>query len=343
MPKIDANLPRPISTGQTNSSPALKPATTGAPAAPAQPQGWTKAATQPKAATVPAQINSPDANKAIVCPVLGALVAEGKVPVQPDGSIKMEDLTKALGDLGQSKPFLVGTHPIGWAANTLSDLPANVMGNQFNVMELRSGNIKHPGDSAVLTAGKFDQGKFDALVSHAKNGRMSEDDFAEAIASNVLRDAKVGQLADDFGRGKNFSQVEFGALLSTFGTKDPQTGKVSIPVEDLRAMYQDKRIPPGRSGNATLLNAGAISASLGVKVDAQLASRAMGGLLTATGLASKGADLADGKPGKTAGSQAANGAGKAANCPYLSGAAKPPAKPADTVNAHTQAGMSSDQ
>ncbi len=340
MPKIDPNLPRVTSTpSQAPQRPAAAPA---APA-PAAPQGWTKAATQPKAPPgVPTQVSSPDANKAIVCPVLGALVAEGRVKLQPDGSVKMEDLTHALGEIGQSKPFQVGTHPIGWGANKLTDVPGNIMGNQFNVAELRSGMIKHPGDTAILTAGQFDPAKFDALASHAKNGVMTEDSFAEAIAANVLRDAKPGQRVDDFARGKNFSQVEFGALLATFGTRDPATGKVGIPVEDLRALYQDKRLPPGRSGDATLVNAGAFTASLGFKVDANLASHAMGSLATATGLAHLGASLTEGRSEKSAAGQAANGAGKAANCPYLSGAAKGPSSPADTVNAHTQAGMTND-
>ena len=49
----------------------------------------------------------------------------------------------------------------------------NTLHGSMNVVDLRSGSIKHRGDSAILTAGKFD-----ALVSHTENGVMTVDSFA---------------------------------------------------------------------------------------------------------------------------------------------------------------------
>jgi hypothetical protein len=310
-------------------TPATKPATPP-PQAPAPDTAWRAGAAR---ATPTTQAAPP--GQAIVCPVLGALVAEGKVPMAADGTVQVADLNHALADAGLSAPYQALIRPTGWGANTLHDVLGNVKGDQFNVLELRAGLIKHPGDSAILTGGQFDEAKFDALVAHARSGVMTDGAFAEAIAANVARDAHGSATADTVTRGKTFSEVEFGALLGAFGTVDPKTGERGIPVDALRNLYQHQTLPPGRSGAGTVANAGAIAASLHVKADAKLAGLALGSFMTATGLASRGAELSTGAaPGSAAAGQAAVSAGKAAACPHLRGGGAAPSG-AETLNLHT--------
>ena len=168
---------------------------------------------------------------------------------------------------------------------------------------------------------------------------MTVDSFANAISANVQRDLIPGQKTDTLVRGKNFSAVEFGALLASFGKTDPKTGKLGISVEDMRGLYQDKKLPAANT--ATLVEATALTASLAMKADAALAGTAFRSLATATGLSDAGARISTGKDvGATAGGQAAIGAGKAANCPHMAKAGPMPRNPNDVVNAHTPAGLS---
>lgn len=193
--------------------------------------------------------------------------------------------------------------------------------------------IKHPGDSAILSGGQFDAAKFDALASHAERGVMTVDSFSKAIAANVQRDLQPGQAQSDdtLVRGKNFAIVEFAGLVATFGKKDPKTGKLGIPVEALRALYQDKKLPS--VDGATLVETLKLQASMTMKVDGALAASAFKSVATATGLAELGARVAEGREGSLGG-QAAISAGKAANCPHLAKGAAMPGQVNDVVNAH---------
>lgn len=330
MPKITGNQPRPVTvnTPQAPKAPATTTPTTAA--------GW--AAKTSQSAPAPTAAAVPDRQKEIVCPVLGSMVKEGRIKLEPDGTLKLSDLRAATKALQMDSGLRGGLTATGFIANTPGDILHNTLHGEMNVLDLRSGSIKHPGDSAILTAGKFDQPKFDAMVSHAENGVMTTDSFARAIAANVQRDLIPGQAVDTLVRGKNFSAVEFGALLASFGKTDPKSGKLGISVEDMRALYQDKKLPAAHS--ATLISATALTASLTVKVDAALAGSAFRSLATATGLSEAGARISGGREtGGTAAGQAAIGAGKAANCPHLAKAGAMPRNPNDVVNAHTPAGM----
>ena len=331
MPKITPNQPRIVTTPKTEAAQS-KPVAAEA----AKPAGWAaKAGQTAHAATTPV----PDRQKEIVCPVLASMVNEGRVKLSPDGALKLSDLRAATKDLQMDAGLRGGLTATGFIANTPHDIMHNTLHGEMNVLDLRSGSIKHPGDSAILTAGKFDQGKFDALVSHAEGGVMTVDSFAKAISANVQRDLLPGQQVDTLVRGKNFSAVEFGALLASFGKTDPKTGKLGISVEDMRGLYQDKKLPTANP--ATLVEATALTASLALKADAALAGTAFRSLATATGLSDAGARISGGKDvGATAAGQAAIGAGKAANCPHMAKAGAMPRNPNDVVNAHTPAGVS---
>lgn len=278
---------------------------------------------------------TPEHKMDIVCPVLAALVKDGRVKMDADGKIKLTQLKNVVSQrMGVSSTMSAALLGIGVVGNKPSDMLGNLMNMQLNVKELRGGMIKHPADSAVLTGGQFDQKKFDALVSHAKDGRMTIESFANAIRANAARDADPARRVPDviptslggilpsgldaYVRGAPLSVVEFAPLVNVFGTRDPKTGERYIEVETLRKLYQDKELPP----------------------DARMQSRAKTGLVDATATMSRMAwQLAFGSAAGTAQAGAAKalgrgaqendavyGAGKA-TCPYMHGAS-PKQKPA---------------
>ncbi len=273
----------------------------------------------------------------IVCPVLASLVNEGKVKMRADGTMKLDDLVNSPA-LNLTRPMKTALTGIGFLANKPGDIAHNTFFKEMNVLDLRAGLEKHPSDTAILTAGRFDPEKFDKLVSNADGNMMTPESFAKAIAQNTVRDATPGNVLRATAFGSNASEVEFAALLTVFGKKDPATGKFGLTVEEMRGLFQDKKLPP--TGNPTLIDVGAMQASLKVKVDAQLAGVAVRSLATAAGLSTAGMRLAEGDRTSTAGAQASVSAGKAAACPHLNGSVKAPQQINDTVNAHTQAGIS---
>lgn len=308
------------------------------------PAGW-QANGATRKPSVAAQAIAPGSGKTeVMCPVLRAMVNEGRVQMAPDGSVNLDELNKAVKDLGGSKALGAATWGIGTIGNKPSDILHNLTHQEMNVVNLPEGIVPHPADTQILRNGKFDEAKFDALVSHAENGVMTTDSFANAISDNYRRDLKAGAgVVDSSVRGLNFAQLEFAGLLSVFGKKDPATGKTGIKVEDLRTLYQQGTIPPGMQNQKSgVIEAMALQASLKMKSDANIARHAMDSVFTATGLASAGARLSGGGPAeseRTAGQLAAMSAGKAAACPHMGGAKKMPTAPADVVNAHTPAGM----
>ena len=329
MPRIDKKAPPLPSSKPAEGKPVAKPL---APQVQAPLAGWQAGGVS----KMPAATKPQQHQMEIVCPVLASMVKEGKLPMDAQGNIKLKDLRNASGDLGISKPLQGALTGIGWAANSPLEVLHNIFGGEMNVLELRSGTFKHPSDSAVLNSGKFDPERFNALVAHAENGRMTADSFSAAIADNTRRDMRDGNPAAALAYGKNASLVEFSALLALFGTKDA-SGKVGIPVEQLRGMYQDKKLPP--STGATLVEVAPLQASMTMKVDANLANEALGSVSTSTGLSRAGSRLSDGERASSAVANASVGAGKAAACPYMGGKKAMPNKANDTINVHTAAGV----
>jgi hypothetical protein len=298
------------------------------PAASEKPAGWvagTKApASRPAATSVAPRTAEPLGTPTdprqmdIVCPVLGALVGSGKLAMAPDGTVKFADLTHALkhemGVTADLRAVALGVATLA-NPNTLHNLTSR----EFNALELRSGRFKHAADSAILTGGRFDEAKFQALVSHAENGRMTTDSFGKAIAANAARDAHLGKKAVD--AGVSISKAEFALALTAFGTPGPD-GKIGIAVEDLRMMFQHKQLPTHLVGKASVPELLDLTKAVSKQVDAQFAARAFSGPSTAGGLSQAGVRLATGTPDSAA-TAVTLSAGKAANCPHLNGGAKP--------------------
>ncbi len=281
---------------------------------PLAPSGWRAAAPQRRptspavAPPVAEALGTPVSHKDmdIVCPVLNALVGSGKLKMAEDGTVKFSDLSAALkSELGVTADLRAAALAAATVANPTT--LHNLTNREFNVLELRSGRLKHAADSAILTGGRFDEDKFQALVSHAEDGRMTEASFANAIVANTRRDLHLGEKVAVDGAG--ISKVEFGLALSAFGTPGPD-GKLGIAVEDLRGLYQYKQIPSHLVDKASVLELAKVSASIGRKVDAQFAARALHGPATASGLSSAGVRAVAGQ-GTEASALAALSAGKA--------------------------------
>lgn len=317
---------------------------TSAPAPTAGTAGWAPVAGRKPSEA--AQAIAPGSGKTeIMCPVLRAMANEGRIQMAPNGAVSLDELNKAVKDLGGTKVLGAATWGIGSIGNKPSDILHNLTHHELNVVNLPEGIVPHPADTQILRNGKFDEQKFQALIAHAEGGVMTTDSFAKAIAANYKRDIDAGAgKVDATVRGLNFAQVEFAGLISVFGKKDPATGKTGIAVSDLRELYQNGHIPPGmQGGKSSVVEAVAFQASLALKSDAIVAKQAFSSIFTATGMASAGARLSGAGPAgadATAAQQAAMGAGKAASCPHMNGKVKMPTAQADVVNAHTAAGAS---
>lgn len=336
-PKAPAPAPRVTDPRASTTAAPSQPAATSTPA------GWQPAVSGRKPSAAAQAIAPGAGQKEIICPVLRALVNEGRVQLAPDGSVKLDELNKAVRELGGSQPLGAATWGIGAIGNKPTDVLHNLTRQEFNVVNLPDGIVPHPADSQILREGKFNEQRFDELVSHAENGVMTTDSFAKAIAASYRRDRAAGAgLVDSAVRGLNFAELEFAGLLSVFGKKDPATGKTGIAVADLRTLYEQGTIPPGMQNQRSgVVEATALQASLKLKTDAALARHALGSVFTATGLSSAGARLAGGGPAEServAAQLASMSAGKAASCPHMNGAKKMLVAPADVVNAHTPAG-----
>ena len=337
-----SNAPRPVvqqPKEQATSAVAQPPA----PATPAPPAGWnvntvtvdgaarrTEMRMPKDAESVAAQGQMP-----IACPVLKALQVEGKITVDPKGRVKTDEMLAAFREKGMTKPMLETLRSISYFANGPRDIPRNVMDQSFDVMRLRSGLTMHNSDTNILSKGQFDEAAFNKLASHAKDGWMDADSFSAAIATQTSGDIRAQNPLTPLTFGKNAVLSEYGVMLQLFNTKDP-SGKPAIKVDDLKAFWKDGTWPaaPGAPGSVGILDSAKLYGSMLLKADAKLVGDAFSGTTTATGMAHQGLRLSGAEEGKVgAGTMAATGAGKAANCPHMSGAGMKP-RVEDNLKAH---------
>ncbi|MBL8915578.1 MAG: hypothetical protein JNM17_33075 [Archangium sp.] len=319
---------------------SAKPAAASSTSAPKTNAGWgaTGAARTPSPTAV--SIAPGSGKTEVMCPVLRALANEGRVQLRADGTVSVDELNRAIKELGGSRPLGAATWAIGTIGNKPTDILKNIINHEFSLTKLPEGIVPHPADTQILRNGKFDEAKFNELVKHADRGVMTTESFANAIADNYRRDVGAGaNKLDATVRGLNFAQLEFAGLLSVFGSKNNATGKTGIKVEDLRVMYEKGQIPPGMQGqSSSVIEAMALQASLAIKSDANVAAGALSSVFTSKGLSDAGARLSGGGANDGVGQSgqlASMSAGKAAACPHMGGAVKKPAGPAEVVNAHT--------
>ncbi len=253
----------------------------------------------------------------IVCPLMGALVNAGHVKLDKDGRMKTTDFASAVyKNVGVTRTFAAGVLLSAPMANKPSDILGNVVGMRFNPLKMRSGLIKHPNDSMILEHGRFDEQKFQALVSHAEGGRMTTKSFANAISATIGR--------DQTDKGTKLAFAEAAAILNLFGAQNAKTGERSIDVDVLRNLYEHKQLPP-----ADLMMSRPRSGLGDLKTTMARMAQAMP-MGTAAGDSAEGVRRSLGQS-STVGANAVVGAGKA-RCPHMQGASpKPPPTGVDDV------------
>ena len=173
----------------------------------------------------------------VFCPVLGALLQNGKL--QPDGAgrVKLTNAARAMASAGISVPFrsaLTGTSPM---ANTPGDIWRNTSSLSFDLFSLRGGLVAllaGKGDSGILNGGIFDEAKFTTFVSHSQDGKaMTIADFARASRDNALRDGR---------RSANvWARANLAAIIIALGYNDA-TGRRCVDIQTLRDLYQHKKL-----------------------------------------------------------------------------------------------------
>ena len=210
----------------------------------------------PAPATTPAAPrHTMNREQAVLCPALGAMIAEGGVPLDARGDFSLERMHDCLVEGLNTSPGFAGLClGLGPFSNTLRDVLGNILGGHVNALDLREGMAQHPGDSGVLRPGQFDEAAFDALVSHGQDlvreggkadgkivdGTMTSTQLASAIAANVRRAGSA--LA--YAKGLPTSMFEFASLLDIFGTRDATTGERTLSIRVMRDLYELKKLPP---------------------------------------------------------------------------------------------------
>jgi hypothetical protein len=206
-------------------------------------------ATPDAASTATSQTMSRE--QAVLCPALGAIIAEGGIPLDDKGDFTLKAMHDYLVDsMNVSEGFAGLCMGLGPFSNTLRDVLGNILSAHVNALDLRQGMAQHPGDSGVLRPGQFDEARFDALVGHGQDlvrengkivdGVMRLQDVARAILENVKRDGTT--LA--YTKGLPTSMFEFGSLINILGTRDPATQERIVSIRVMRDLYEHKQLPP---------------------------------------------------------------------------------------------------
>lgn len=155
-----------------------------------------------------------DSEKALVvekkatCPFIGSAVAQGDLAVRNEARnplASIEDVrilgNSGGGDLGDLLViFAAGNHAL--MRGSSGKLDAVAPANLFS-LEFPASQGSHPGHSGILQgdpetldSGRFSQGDFDRLLSHANDGVIKRSDVGRFIAANLIRDprSKVADL-----------------------------------------------------------------------------------------------------------------------------------------------------
>ncbi len=278
----------------------------------------------------------------IACPVLGALVKEGKLHVDANGRVQTQELLDALKERGLTPQTLEALRGISYFANSATDIAKNRRTQTFDIMHLRSGLTMHDSDSNILSTGRFDQAAFDRFASHAQGGYLDASAFAAAVKDQTAQDvvAAAEMKLDDVTKnplsllslnhrpetpllfGQNAVLAEYPVLLKLFNSKDP-SGNPAISVDALKAFWKDGVLPPEAAppDSIGVINTAEAYAKMGMSIEPSMFFGAFQSLATSTGLSNDGVRLmtTDGGNASCSTANASMGAGTAVKCPYLGG------------------------
>ena len=238
MPRIPSSPPPPApaktsQTSATSSAAAPAPAATARGPNDAYVNGG--AASNEVAVEAPRRAECPhrtaaekaEAAKKIPCPALSAMFTSDMLPAAADGTVKIEDLDKALTELGISRAVRgILTH----GGDKVDDKKG-----EFNLFNLNGSNLDHTGSSGIRQNGVHPE-RFELLARFSKDGqRLTPSDLADA--------ARHFEKESPGFRGAITQLAEMAILLETFGQKDDK-GRPYFAIEDLRKLWVDGELPP---------------------------------------------------------------------------------------------------
>jgi hypothetical protein len=197
---------------------------------------------------LPNNIPGKPADYYVTCPMIGCLIANGKLDLDPDGNVDLKQffkvMTEFLGITPERAGVTVGTGVIG---NHFGDLP-NVVDGKLNIYHLQGSLLDHQahGDTGIIRQNAFSQQRFDALISHRAEGTtyLTEKQYAAGIRAQLALDATSPLKGLDVAsRGFSEDVFEAGAIINTIGYTDAKTGERRIDIGVLEDFYKNRRLP----------------------------------------------------------------------------------------------------
>jgi hypothetical protein len=187
----------------------------------------------------------------IPCPALLSLYNNGDLKPENDGTIKMEDLDKALGTLGLGPSVRSALVKVADGTDKLPDT--------FNLFNLRDSNIDHSGSTGIRDP-KVDPDKLDTFLSFGEDGRL----YASHLGDAMSHFNKV----DPGLKGTTIETLEMSAMLQVFGHEDPSRGgERYFTNDDIKDLWLDGKYPENWSARPTddigLGEVGAVTAKIG--------------------------------------------------------------------------------
>jgi hypothetical protein len=183
--------------------------------------------------TAPHQVESPfspaerqQLSKKIPCPALAGMFNAGMLKVAQDGTVKIPDLERALGQIGPSEGVRgILTHG---ADNT------DAVAGQFNLFKLNGSNLDHTGSTGIRQNGVHPE-RFELLKTFSKDGKtLTAKDLADAAEHFAKEDPGL--------RGRLTQLAEMSIVLQVFGQRGAD-GKQFFTFKDAEQLFVHGQIP----------------------------------------------------------------------------------------------------
>ena len=187
--------------------------------------------------------------KKIPCPALAGMFQAGLLKTEKDGTVKIPDLERALGQIGPSSTL---RKVLTNGADKTDSIPG-----QFNLFKLNGSNLDHTGSTGIRSNGVHPE-RFDVLKSFSKDGKtLTPKDMADANEHFAKEDAGL--------RGRVTGQAEFALVMEVFGRRAAD-GSHYFTLEDAKSLFVDGQIPsnwnppavPGKVGLGDVLGKSAL-------------------------------------------------------------------------------------
>ncbi len=163
----------------------------------------------------------------IPCPALAGMFQAGMLKTDKDGTVKIPDLERALGQLGTSSL-------VNKVLTSGADKSDDLKDGKFNLFKLNGSNLDHTGSTGIRSNGVHPE-RFEVLKSFSKDGKT--------LTPKDMADANEHFAKEDPGfRGRATGQTEFAIVMEVFGRTDAN-GKKYFTLDDAKSLFVDGQIP----------------------------------------------------------------------------------------------------